>query len=380
MLRCLAMGLCDESSAAALLRDLPGEFVRHGSKISEAVIEVYLSSLRGRKRHKIATTIKRRAAFEQVKQELFVASSARTKYQPVSTSKFPWPQIFVSGYGAGSRTLGTADYREYFAPDAVYSLFRYDSPLQNPELALRRIASTGRDVLTELRGKIGTLIGLQGTDRIYLTRTGVEIGSPRKKVELGATGDGLRATVTWVLDMLSWWLLYDHAARTPRNSDAAGTVLIDEIEQHLHPKWQRVILNQLTSAFPKIQFIATTHAPLVASGAEGAVVHRLNDGEHRVEQPFGWLAEDVYEMMGLPTSRASAFTEKVLDAFRHLDWKQLQGTITVAERRQLEALRRRLRGLPGSDPVAVSMGLNNVIELLDVNQAGSRNKKKSRVR
>jgi len=72
----------------------------------------------------------------------------------------------------------------------------------------------------------------------------------------------------------------------------------------------------LTRSFPHVQFIATTHSPLVASGCEGIPVHRLADGVHSVEHPFGWLAEDVYRMMGLEEgSRSGRFLVTCLTGF-----------------------------------------------------------------
>lgn len=52
-------------------------------------------------------------------------------------------------------------------------------------------------------------------------------------------------------------------------ADGVGVVLIDEIDLHLHPKWQRTIVHNLPAAFPSLQFIATTHSPLVI----GEVLH-----------------------------------------------------------------------------------------------------------
>jgi AAA domain, putative AbiEii toxin, Type IV TA system len=46
----------------------------------------------------------------------------------------------------------------------------------------------------------------------------------------------------------------------------AGIVLIDEIEQHLHPRWQRRILGHLRTQLPDVQFVVTTHAPLCVTG------------------------------------------------------------------------------------------------------------------
>lgn len=64
-----------------------------------------------------------------------------------------------------------------------------------------------------------------------------------------------------------------HLLAEARNSP--GVVLIDEIDQHLHPSWQRLIVQQLRQAFPNIQFIVTTHAPtvLVGAGTENIQVH-----------------------------------------------------------------------------------------------------------
>ncbi|WNG22030.1 AAA family ATPase [Cystobacter fuscus] len=56
---------------------------------------------------------------------------------------------------------------------------------------------------------------------------------------------------------------------------AEGVVLIDEIDLHLHPRWQRVVLKGLRAAFPKLQFIVTTHSPQVLSSAENQQVRRL---------------------------------------------------------------------------------------------------------
>ena len=57
-----------------------------------------------------------------------------------------------------------------------------------------------------------------------------------------------------------------------------GVVLIDELDLHLHPRWQRVALRGLRRAFPKLQLIITTHSPQVLSSAENRQVRRLFDG------------------------------------------------------------------------------------------------------
>ena len=58
-----------------------------------------------------------------------------------------------------------------------------------------------------------------------------------------------------------------------------GIVLIDEVDLHLHPKWQRSLIRQLTETFPNCQFVLTTHSPLVISDAKDVLVYVLDDGE-----------------------------------------------------------------------------------------------------
>jgi small GTP-binding protein len=60
----------------------------------------------------------------------------------------------------------------------------------------------------------------------------------------------------------------------------AGIVLIDEVDLHLHPTWQRYILSQLQSAFPNIQFIVTTHSPLVLGATPEVQVIVLKRGDN----------------------------------------------------------------------------------------------------
>ena len=56
-------------------------------------------------------------------------------------------------------------------------------------------------------------------------------------------------------------------------------MLIDEVDLHLHPSWQRVALSQLEGAFPKLQFIVTTHSPLVLGGVPDGIVSVLSREE-----------------------------------------------------------------------------------------------------
>jgi len=57
-----------------------------------------------------------------------------------------------------------------------------------------------------------------------------------------------------------------------------GIILIDEVDMHLHPSWQRSIIERLTATFPRCQFILTTHSPLVISDCKDVFVYSLDNG------------------------------------------------------------------------------------------------------
>lgn len=92
--------------------------------------------------------------------------------------------------------------------------------------------------------------------------------------------DGMRSMVAMVAD-IAWRIatLNPHLGAEAAQ-ETQGVVLIDELDLHLHPEWQRRVLGDLRRAFPRIQFIVTTHSPQVLASAENRWVKMLNkDGE-----------------------------------------------------------------------------------------------------
>lgn len=80
-------------------------------------------------------------------------------------------------------------------------------------------------------------------------------------VPFAALSDGCRAFIGWVADML--YHLCFGCPDGVKLVDNCGIVMVDEIDLHLHPEWQRTILPKLANAFPNLQFIVTSHSPIV---------------------------------------------------------------------------------------------------------------------
>lgn len=90
--------------------------------------------------------------------------------------------------------------------------------------------------------------------------------------------DGERGLLALVLDLTRRLSQANPELENPA-TEAEAVVLIDEIDLHLHPKWQRKIVHNLTEAFPKCQFIATTHSPQIIGEVESDRIHIIADGD-----------------------------------------------------------------------------------------------------
>lgn len=97
-------------------------------------------------------------------------------------------------------------------------------------------------------------------------------------IEVAQLSDGERGTLALVLD-LTRRLAQANPEMTDPAAEAEAVVLIDEIDLHLHPKWQRQIIRNLTSAFPRCQFIATTHSPQVIGEVEHDRIQIIANGQ-----------------------------------------------------------------------------------------------------
>jgi predicted ATP-binding protein involved in virulence len=125
---------------------------------------------------------------------------------------------------------------------------------------------------------------------------------PRLLIDHGSTtlqvrqlSDGERGTLAMVLD-LTRRLAQANPNMTDPAANAETVVMIDEIDLHLHPQWQRRIVRDLTAAFPKCQFITTTHSPQVIGEVEHERIQIISDGQvFSPSQSFGVDSSRVLE-------------------------------------------------------------------------------------
>jgi predicted ATP-binding protein involved in virulence len=109
-------------------------------------------------------------------------------------------------------------------------------------------------------------------------KSGVHVRVPYGEVPLRQLSFGYQTMTAWLADIA--WQLFRHYPDSAHPLGEPAIVLVDEIDLHLHPRWQREMQKLLAEHFPAVQFVATAHSPLMAQAAIGlnlAVV--LRDGD-----------------------------------------------------------------------------------------------------
>ena len=99
--------------------------------------------------------------------------------------------------------------------------------------------------------------------------------------------DGVKNMISLVADLSYRCVRLNPELGMDASSGTPGVVLIDEIDMHLHPRWQQVVVDLLTRAFPRVQFIVTTHSPQVLSTVDYQSIRlvRLEGSKAVVRKP-----------------------------------------------------------------------------------------------
>jgi hypothetical protein len=155
--------------------------------------------------------------------------------------------------------------------------------------------------------------------------------------------DGMRSTVGWIADFmmrqdLTKW-------DTKLGGKRPGILLLDEVDAHLHPLWQRKLLPAMREALPDVQILVTSHSPFVISSCPSARVHvlELDDAGRAtarppVDSPIGEsVTTTLKEIFGVE-SRFDILTERDLDEWNALKKRQAGGMLAAANRARLQEL------------------------------------------
>lgn len=159
---------------------------------------------------------------------------------------------------------------------------------------------------------------------------------------------GTRSVFAWIVQFVSYMATYyvdEHYYPIDNWEKQPGIFIIDEIDAHLHPSWQRRIIPTLQRHFPNVQIFASTHSPMMVAGLKKGQVHLLKRDEtgqvvwSRNEQDIiGWTADEIYRtFMGIddPTDERTARHAEELRELRNKDHPTPDDEARMQELRRL---------------------------------------------
>ena len=136
--------------------------------------------------------------------------------------------------------------------------------------------------------------------------------------------DGQRAVAALVADIARRACILNPQLGVDVLSKTPGVVLIDELDLHLHPQWQRRLPNGLKKAFPEMQFITTTHSPQVLSElAPNEILLLGEESANHPEVSYGLNSDRVLEDIMDTTSRPQGIKEELLNLFAVIERGEL---------------------------------------------------------
>ncbi|MGP1386880.1 MAG: AAA family ATPase [Thainema sp.] len=182
------------------------------------------------------------------------------------------------------------------------------------------------------------------------SRPRAEFLTPYGWVSLSGLGLGYRTAIAWMVDLAVRLFQRYPDSEDPLSEPAI--VLVDEIDLHLHPKWQRTIMDFLTKRFPNTQFIVTAHSPLVVQAAKDANIVLLRREGDRVvidndpEIVENWRVDQVLtSVFELPSARPSDL-DPLLARRQEL---LTQASLSEADEVELRELEERIGSLPTAE-------------------------------
>lgn len=154
------------------------------------------------------------------------------------------------------------------------------------------------------------------------------------KLAIDQLSDGEKCYIAMIGDLARRMAIANPQADNPLKS--GGIVLIDEVELHLHPEWQRKIVLSLRKAFPNIQFIITTHSPQVLGEIKDMDIIKLlkEDGNvigQRVLSVFGRDSDFILEQFMDASEKNAEISNKIYRMYNYINAKNYSESERIIE-------------------------------------------------
>jgi predicted ATP-binding protein involved in virulence len=349
LMRSIGLVLAGSSALAELIGD-PDSWVRFGEQ--ECTIAADLETADGEKRH-ISLKISRgdtiKEVYETNKETLEMLDRAIARVAR---------NYLVIAYGASRRLSSTKlstqtavsrfrhpranNVATLFSPDAMLN------PLETWAIDLHyRRQDEGLKIIHEAMRKLLPGMTFRGIDR---ERRDLMFDTVDGVVPLAYLSDGYQNMAAWCGDLL--FRITDTFEDYKDPLAARGVLIVDEIDLHLHPVWQRQLRNFLSDMFPNFQFILTTHSPLTAQQAgagELFLMKRPAPGDAPLLEPVGIEPRTmlVHQLLMSPVFGIGTPDSVAVETMKN-DYVRLSGieNRTDDEQSRFEQLEEALRDLP----------------------------------
>lgn len=205
---------------------------------------------------------------------------------------------------------GGADFKRFFI------WFRNREDYENEQ---RRDELKFRDkALEAVRSAVGAFTEFKDL-RIRRSPLRMTVVKRDQEFNVGQLSDGERNMLALVGDMARRLSVLNPSLANP--NEGSGVALIDEIDLHLHPRWQREVVAKLEKTFPHCQFLITTHSPQVLGELKPESVVLLRDGElvGHPQASYGLTSGQVLEEIMDASSRTNEVKERLDSIFASLE-------------------------------------------------------------
>jgi len=155
----------------------------------------------------------------------------------------------------------------------------------------------------------------------------MEVEKSGKRLTVNQLSDGEKCLMAMVGDLARKMAIANPVRDNPLEGE--GIILIDEIDLHLHPKWQRMVIPKLTAIFPNCQFIISTHSPHVITHVQPECLYLLEQTSagmmaQRPRESYGKNTDRILEdLMGLETTRPDKVSLELDRLYEEIDQGQL---------------------------------------------------------
>jgi predicted ATP-binding protein involved in virulence len=352
VLECLAILLgrffARTRSPRASGRTLTDRDIRNGAKHTDVTISistqdnpriVWSASRGSRKVLILRPSLGMVAAAQRIRESVESESGANIPlavYYPVNRAVFDVPlrvpnREVLSQIEAYDQALSGArnDFRTFFR------WFRAREDLENEQNARtngrRRIADRQ---LSAVRSAISELV--PGFDNLHIRRAPVRMLVEKNGSELNISqlSDGEKCMLAMIGDLARRLAIANPSLHNPLEGEAVA--LIDEIELHLHPKWQRLVVNGLPAVFPNTQFVVTTHSAAVLSEVKAGGVILLSEGNAYGPQSYGHDVNSILEDVMGTTVRPQRIEDELSKLFDLIDRDDIDAARDLRNRLAIE--------------------------------------------